>query len=563
MSRFAVLLLSLLTVVGLGGWAQDWTFTVLHTNDTHSQLENMARQATLVEEIRLQVPDVLLLHAGDAVMGTLYYTVHKGAAEAWVLERMGFTAMTLGNHEFNEGPAGLAEFAEAVSFPLLCANFDFTEEPLLAGKILPYVIVEVGGGRVGIIGLTTASTAWSSNPGPNIVIGDPITAARQAVDELSALGVNAIIALTHLGWEEDLELARSVTGIDIVIGGHSHTLPEEYPTVVERKLININTASSEELQTLYRIGPALAQRIIDYRTEHGPFQAIEGIMNVSGIGPAIFAGIRDQISVTDAAPPVLVVQAGEKALHLGRLAVTFDQAGGLVGWEGELIPTEGLPSQEAIADQLAVFRGPIDALKAEAIGHTEVDLDGERGHVRTRETNLGNLIADAMLWKARSAGAQIAIQNGGGIRASIPAGPITLGQAMEVLPFGNYLVVLSLTGEQILAALENGVSQVENVAGRFPHVAGLRFTWNPSKPAGQRIVTAEIWTEIGFQPLQARERYTVVTNDFLARGGDGYEVFRAAEGAVVLGFVDYEVLAEYIRAHDPVRPVVEGRITEE
>ncbi|MBC7219947.1 5'-nucleotidase C-terminal domain-containing protein [Candidatus Bipolaricaulota bacterium] len=563
MSRFAVLLLSLLTVLGLGGWAQDWTLTILHTNDTHSQLENMARQATLVEEIRLQVPDVLLLHAGDAVMGTLYYTVHKGRAEAWVLERMGFTAMTLGNHEFNEGPSGLAEFAEAVSFPLLCANFDFTEDPLLAGKILPYVIVEVGGGRVGIIGLTTASTAWSSNPGPNIVIADPITAARQAVDELSALGVNAIIALTHLGWEEDLELARSVTGIDIVIGGHSHTLPEDYPTVVERKLININTASSEELQTLYRIGPVLAQRIIDYRTEHGPFQTIEGIMAVSGIGPAIFAGIRDRISVTDAAPPVLVVQAGEKALHLGRLAVTFDQAGVLVGWEGELIPTEGSPLEEAIADQLAVFRGPIDALKAEVIGGTEIDLNGERGHVRTRETNLGNLIADAMLWKARSAGAQIAIQNGGGIRASIPAGPITLGQAMEVLPFGNYLVVLSLTGEQILAALENGVSQVENVAGRFPHVAGLRFTWNPSKPAGQRIVTAEIWTEIGFQPLQARERYTVVTNDFLAGGGDGYDVFREAGETTVLGFVDYEVFADYLRAHDPVRPVVEGRITEE
>lgn len=562
MRLVSVLLLSLLTAVGLGSWAHDWTFTILHTNDTHSQLENMARQATLVEEIRLQVPDVLLLHAGDAVMGTLYYTVHKGAAEAWVLARTGFTAMTLGNHEFNEGPAGLAELAEAVSFPLLCANFDFTGEPLLAGKILPYVIVEVGGGRVGIIGLTTASTAWSSNPGPNIVIGDPIAAARQAVDELSALGVNAIVALTHLGWEEDLELARSVTGIDLVVGGHSHTLPEQYPTVVERKLININTASSEELQTLYRIGPALAQRIIDYRTEHGPFQTIEEIMEVSGIGSVIFAGVRDRISVTDTAPPALVVQAGEKGLYLGRLEVTFDEAGVLVGWRGELIPTEGLPLAGAIADQLAVFREPMDALRAEAVGEAEIDLDGERGHVRTRETNLGNLIADAMLWKAGPSGAQIAIQNSGGIRASIPAGPITLGQAMEVLPFGNYLVVLSLTGEQILAALENGVSQVENVAGRFPQVAGLRFTWDPTKPAGQRIVMAEVWTEAGFQPLQARGRYTVVTNDFLAGGGDGYDVFREAEETMVLGFVDYELLADYLRAHSPVRPVVEGRITE-
>lgn len=562
MRQVCVLLLALVSVVGWGGWSQHWTFTILHTNDTHSQLENMARQATLVEEIRLQVPDLLLLHAGDAVMGTLYYTVHKGVAEAWVLDKMGFTAMVPGNHEFNEGPVGLAQFTEAVRFPLLCANFDFSGEPLLAGKILPYVIVEVDGGRVGIIGLTTASTAWSSTPGPSIVIGDPVAAARQAVDELSALGVNAIVALTHLGWEEDLELARSVTGIDIIVGGHSHTVPEEYPTVVERVFVNINTAAVAELETLRGIGPVLAQRIIDYRTKHGPFQAIEEVMKVSGIGPATFAGIRDRISVTDLAPPALIVQAGEKALSLGRLAVTFDEAGVLVGWDGDLIPIEGVPLEEAIADQLAVFQGPMDALRAEVIGETEVDLDGERGHVRSRETNLGNLIADAMLWKAQSAGAHIAIQNGGGIRASIPQGPITLGQVMEVLPFGNYLVLLSLTGEELLAALENGVSQAENVAGRFPHVAGLRFSWDPTNPAGQRIVRAEVWTAAGFHPLQEEETYIVVTNNFLAGGGDGYDVFREAEQTTVLGFVDYEVLADYLRAHSPLHPVVEGRITE-
>ncbi len=562
MRRFASLFLALLTVVGLWGWAQNWTFTILHTNDTHSQLENMARQATLVDEIRLQVPDVLLLHAGDAVMGTLYYTVHKGAAEAWVLEQMEFTAMTLGNHEFNEGPTGLAAFAERVSFPLLCANFDFTAEPLLAGRILPYVVVEVGGRRVGVIGLTTESTAWSSSPGPSIVIGDPIVAARQAVGELTAQGVKAIVALTHLGWEQDLELARSVTGIDIVIGGHSHTLPEEYPTVVERKLVNINTATVEELQTLRGIGPVLAQRIIEYRAAHGPFQTVEEIIQVSGIGPVTFAGFRDRIAVSDVTIPALVVQAGEKALHLGRLEVTFDEEGVLVGWEGELVPVDKLPPKKEIEDQLAVFRAPIDDLKAEVIGETKADLDGERGHVRTRETNLGNLIADSMLWKAAAAGAQIAIQNGGGIRASIPAGPITLGQALEALPFGNYLVVLSLTGEQILAALENGVSQVENVAGRFPHVAGLRFTWDPAQPAGQRIVSAEVLTADGFRPIRKTSTYKVVTNNFLAGGGDGYGVFREAKETTVLGFVDYEVLADYLRAHTPVSPAIEGRIVE-
>lgn len=562
MKRLVCVGASLLVVATFLGWAQHWTFTILHTNDTHSQLETMARQGTLIQEIRLQVPDVLLLHAGDSVMGTLYYTVHKGLADAWVLDQMRFTAMALGNHEFNEGPPGLAKFAGAVSFPLLCANFDFTGEPLLVGKILPYVVVETGKGKVGVLGLTTESTSWSSNPGPNIVIGDPLAAARQAVAELQALGVNAIVALTHLGWERDIELAQSVTGIDIVVGGHSHTLPKDYPLVVERKLVNINTATSEELQTLRGIGPALAGRIIEYREAKGGFKTLEEIVEVKGIGPAIFAGIRDRISLVDATVPALVVQAGERALHLGRLAVTFDAFGVLQAWSGELVPVDKVPLDKTIEAKLAEFRGPIDALKAQRVGETKVDLDGERARVRTRETNLGNLIADAMLWKAAASGAQIAIQNGGGIRASIPTGAVNLGQALEVLPFGNYLVVLSLTGDQIIAALENGVSQVENVAGRFPHVAGLRFTWDPAKPAGGRIVSVEVLTPDGFKPIRKASTYKVVTNNFLAGGGDGYAVFQEAKDKVVLGFVDAEVLADYLRAHSPVSPKVEGRIVE-
>ena len=562
MKRAMFVLMLLMIGVALLSWAQNWTFTILHTNDTHSQLENMARQATLIEEIRLQVPEALLLHAGDAMLGTLYYTVHKGGAEAWVLERMGFTAMTVGNHEFNEGPSGLALLADTVSFPLLCANFDFSEEPVLLGKILPYVVVETRGGKVGVLGLTTESTSWSSNPGPNVQINDAFAVARQAVAELTALGVNTIIALTHLGWEKDLELAQSVTGIDIVVGGHSHTLPQEYPVVVERKLININTATSEELETLRGIGPALAQRIIDYRGAHGSFTAIEEITQVSGIGPATLANIRDRISVVDASVLALVVQAGEKALHLGRLEVTFNEHGALQAWGGELVPVDKLPMNKEIETQLAVFRDPIDALKADVIGATKTDLDGDRGRVRTRETNLGNLIADAMLWKAAPAGAQIALHNGGGIRASIPAGEVTLGQALEVLPFGNYLVVLTLTGEQILNALENGVSQVGNVAGRFPHVAGIRFTWDPAQPVGQRVVSAEVLAADGFRAIRKTSTYKVVTNNFLAGGGDGYEVFQQAKESVILAFVDADVLVDYLRHHSPVHPEVEGRIIE-
>lgn len=539
----------------------EWTLLILHVNDVHSQLDNVAKLATLLEEIRAQAPDAIFLHAGDQFLGTLYFTVHKGLADAEVLNFLNVSAMALGNHEFDEGPAGLSRFAETVRFPLLCANCDVTNEPLLFGKIHPYVVLEVAGQKVGVIGIITPDTAWSSSPGPNVTFTEPVAAVRAVVSDLSAQGINKIVVLSHLGWDKDLALAQSVTGIDVVVGGHSHTLPAEYPAVVEKKLLNVNKATQEELEQLPGIGSTTAKRIIERRETKGPFAKVDDLLEIAGIGPARLAAIRDLVSVSDEPVRTLVVQAGEYAQYLGRLSVTFDDAGNILSWEGELVPTKDFSPHKALEEKLAVFREPIEALKRKAVGETKVDLVGERALVRTQETNLGNLIADAMLWKAKVAGAQIAIQNGGGIRASLPAGLITFGDCMAILPFGNYLVVLELTGEQIWQALENGVSMVEKAAGRFPQVAGLRFVWDPAKDPGSRIVSVEVFLDGAWKPIDHAATYRVVTNNFLAQGGDGYEMFRAAKNVWNLGFVDYEVLAEYIQAHSPVSPQVEGRIT--
>lgn len=556
--RRGLLLLGIL-VLGLGGLAQ-WNLVIIHVNDVHSHLDELAKVATLAEEIRSQQPSLLFLHAGDQFLGTLYFTVHKGMADAEVLNTLGISAMALGNHEFDEGPGGLARFADVVNFPLLSANCDVSNEPLLAGKIKPYVVLEVAGEKVGIIGVTTPDTAWSSSPGPNVSFTDPIQAARSAVSTLSEQGVNVIIVLSHLGWNNDLALAQSVTGIDVLVGGHSHTLPPEYPTVVEKKLLNVNTATREELEGLPGIGPAIAQRIIEWRETKGPFQRVEDLLQVSGIGSARLAAIRDLVSVSDQPARTIVVQAGEYAQYLGQLSLAFDAQGNVVGWEGKLLPTKDISPQPAVAEKLGGFREAIDALKGRVIGETQVALEGERAKVRSGETNLGNLIADAILWKAQPAGAQMALWNGGGIRASLPAGPLTFGNCMQVLPFGNYLVVLELTGEQIWQALENGVSQVEKTAGRFPHVAGLRFVWDPGKAPGSRVEKVEVFLEGAWQPIDLGATYRLATSNFLAAGGDGYTVFLEAKNSWNLGFVDYEVLAEYIQAHSPVAPQVEGRI---
>ncbi|HAF71425.1 MAG: Ser/Thr protein phosphatase/nucleotidase, putative [Acetothermia bacterium 64_32] len=557
MRKFYFILIAML-MVGVLGQA-DWTVVVLHVNDTHSHLDEMARMATLIEEIRSK-EEVVLLHAGDAFLGTLYFTVHKGAANAEVMELMGFGAMALGNHEFDLGPAALADFAGRLSFPLLCANCDLAGEPLLLGKVLPYAVLEVGEERLGIVGLITPDTSWSSNPGPNVAFSDPVAAAREAVADLSAQGIDKIVVLSHLGWNEDLKLAEEVAGIDIIVGGHSHTLPEEYPVVVERGLLNLNQATAEELEALPGIGPTLAKRIIQWREEKGPFGRVEDLLEIEGIGPVRLAAIRELVAIGDETARTLVVQAGEHAAYLGRLSVTFDEAGRVTAWQGELVPTEGYPPHPQVEERLAAFREPIEALKGQVIGQTLVDLDGERAHVRSQETNLGNLVADALLWKAQPAGAQVALWNGGGIRASVPAGPVTLGDCMNILPFGNYLVVLEVKGEQVLAALENGVSMVEELKGRFPHVAGLRFVWDPARPAGFRIVSAEVLLEGTWQPLDPAANYRLATSNYLAAGGDGYEMFKEALNSWNLGFVDYEVLAEYVQAHTPVSPQVEGRI---
>jgi 5'-nucleotidase / UDP-sugar diphosphatase len=193
-------------------------------------------------------------------------------------------------------------------------------------------------------------------------------------------------------------------------------------------------------------------------------------------------------------------------------------------------------------------------------GRTLVDLDGEKSRVRSRETNLGNLVTDAMLSRARPLGATVAIISGGAIRSSVPRGDFSLGQVLEVLPFGNYLMIIELSGKQITAALENGVSQVELAAGRFPQVAGMSYTWNSKNPPGSRIVSVQMKTGDSYQPLDPSAQYIIATSDFLAGGGDGYTAFKEAGNVYHTGFVDYEFLQDYIKAHSPLSTGLESRI---
>jgi len=473
--------------------------TILHTNDTHAHLDNVAARCTLTTRLRNESAqsDVLLLDAGDVFAGTPYFSLYKGQADLWYMKYLKYDAMCLGNHEFDKGTEILGEFVKNADFPVLCANFDFSKAGELSGHVGKWTIIERGNAKYGVFGITTEETAEISRPGPDVAIKDHITWAKKAVEYFRGKGVNKIIALTHIGWDEDIELAGQVEGIDIIVGGHSHTVPVHYPEVV-----------------------------------------------------------------TKFSSPTVVVQAGCFDRYLGRFDVEFDGDGEIVqGVKGQLVAIDdSIPADKEASYKLDEYKEPLAKLMQKAAGSTLVELDGEGEHVRTRETNLGNMVADAMLDKGRYVNAVIALVNGGGIRSSLPAGDISLKQVYEVLPFDNYMVSTDVSGAQLIGVLENGVSQVGKVAGRFLQVAGLRYKWDAGAEPGKRIVSAEVRTLEGYKPVEAGKVYRVVTTDYVAGGGDGFTDIKAAANQINMGFPLTDLVSEYLNDHSPVNPGVEGRI---
>ncbi|WP_141430469.1 bifunctional 2',3'-cyclic-nucleotide 2'-phosphodiesterase/3'-nucleotidase [Bacillus sp. 03113] len=500
-----------------------WDLTIMHTNDTHAHLDNVARRVTAVDEIRNTTKNNLLLDAGDVFSGDLYYTEWKGLADLEFMKLMRYDAMTLGNHEFDDGPSTLAQFIKDADFPIVSSNLDFSKEPALssllkqqtlfmAGEvkdpgIYPYVVMDVNGEKVAVFGLTTEDTVEASSPGENIVFNQATESAKTTVKKITDNEqVDKIVALSHLGYERDLKLAEDVEGIDVIVGGHTHTKVDQ-PVIIN----NDDT-------------------------------------------------------------PTVVVQANEFSNYLGRLDVAFNDQGIVIPevTTGELITLDkNVPENEEAKALLSDYKNQLDAIKNEVVGKAGVELDGVRNNVRTKETNLGNLIADGMLDKARStikgASTSIAIQNGGGIRGPIDKGDITLGEVRTVLPFGNTIYLVDLTGEQIVKALENGVKNVETVAGAFPQVAGMRYSFTKSRPAGERILSVEVKNEDGsYSPIDMNKTYKIVTNAFVGKGGDGYDVLKEGKNGEDLGIADYVVFTQYLdkQKDKTVSPVVEGRITE-
>ena len=520
-----------LTAGFTGPGQADFTLTILHFNDFHSRFEPITSSASncdaetdqagecfggigrlkaAIDQERGAAGDgnLLVLSAGDNFQGSLYYTQFRSEIVADFMNDLGIDVSATGNHEFDDGPEEFARYLDAVEFPVIGGNFDVSGEAALADRIRGVIVLNVGGERIGIIGTLAEDTPEIASTGA-VEFQSAADYTRGAVGALEDAGINKIIVLSHIGLADDQALAAEIEGVDVIVGGHSHTL-----------LANDNEDAL------------------------GPY-------------PTMVAG--------PGGTEVPIVQAGEYGKYLGKITVTWDDEGNVISAEGNPILLDAsVTADPATVEKLATYTGPLDELKNEVIGTATELIEGDRNVCRVEECGMGNLVADAQLDRVADQGIPISIANSGGLRASIDAGEITMGEVLTVLPFSNTLATFQLSGADLVASLENGVSQIEEVAGRFPQVAGLKYTFDASQPAGARISDVLVQDGDEWVPIDPEATYGIVSNDFVRRGGDGFTLF--ADNAINpydFGPPLEQVLADYIaKQGGEYTPYTDGRITD-
>lgn len=512
----------------------EFTLTILHINDLHSRIESInafdstcdaeteaagecfggiARVKTMIdtrrEALREEGANVLTLDAGDQYQGSLFYTTYKGDEVVEFMNMIGFDAMAVGNHEFDDGPEGLLKLVEGLDFPIISGNTDVSGEPVLAGKLRGALVLEVDGERIGIVSTLAEDTVDTSSPGPGVTFLDAEDYLTGAVKALEEAGINKIIALTHMGYQRDQQIAAEVAGIDVIVGGHSHTLFSN---------------TDEDAAAPY---PLM-------------------VTNPDG-------------------QEVPIVQAYAYSKYVGELEVVWDDEGNVTSATGDTILLDASVTPDPVAQaRVAELAAPLEELKAKVIGETTAAIDGSRESCRLMECEMGNLVSDAILDRASDQGVSIVFQNGGGLRASIDEGEITMGEVLTVLPFQNTLATFEAEGSVVLEALENGLSQVEEVAGRFPQVAGIRYTWDSGAPAGERVVSVEVNEGGEWVPLDPDKTYGIATNNYVRNGGDGYAMFAGDDkNAYDYGPGLEIVVADYIaKQGGSIAPYTDGRIVD-
>ena len=518
--RFLAIASYLLFLANAVAFAKEYQLTILHTNDHHGHFQKfdpypvkdvggLAAQSTLVNIVRAEVENagghVMVLSAGDVNTGVPESDLLDAEPDFNLMNMIGYDAMTLGNHEFDNSLDVLMKQKGWAKFPFLAANVVMKG----SGELLvePYIIKEIDGLKVAVLGLITEDVPTLVLPDnvKGLEFLDVINTAERYVPELKKKA-DLVIALTHIGYYDsdsdseligDAQLAEAVPGIDVIVGGHTHTSLDQ-PIVVGDTLIVQADGYSEKV----------------------------GRLNLTVDG--------DTDKVSNYTYELMPVNGKKRVKYKGKNYYQY------VG--------TGFVEDKDIQKAMAAYLEGADELLKKPVGTTVVELVGGKSVSRSQETNLGNLITDGMRVKT---GADIALQNGGGIRAGIAPGTITYRDVLTVQPFGNTLTEIMMTGAQIVEVLN--VAAVKVGSGGFMQVSGLKVTYNKIAGKAENVL-------VGNAPIEIEKTYKVVTNNFVAAGGDGYKMLRPL-AKYDTGYVDAEATMEYIRKHGKVYPKVEGRIT--
>ena len=495
--RNLVFFLFLFTTIPV--FAQNVTVTILHVNDVYQfapvdggKRGGLARLLTLKKQIKEQNPNTIFTLGGDTLSPSVETLTYKGAQmiDAW--NAVGIDYAVFGNHEFDMKSPILLQRMKESKFTWLGANVFDTRANKIFADTPPFVIKEIGGVKIGFIGLLLPETKQTSSMEDFLIVKNYCEVAKEIVPKMQAAGANAIIGLTHLSMTHDKELARCAD-FDLILGGHEHTL-----------------------------------------------------LQSSSNGTPIF-------------------KMTANARELGRFNLNFDaKTKRLESFDWEIIPvTDSIPDAPEFAAVFDKYKDLLTKL-AEPVGATAVELDALSISNRTKETNIGNFVADAY---RNAAQADVALVNGGSIRADLTYSPGTLTNrdVLSILPFNNPIVKVEVTGKLLREILEHGVGRSganeDGEPGRFPQVSGLSFKFDTTKSAGSRV------TEIlvGGKPLDEKKTYTLATSDFLVtRGGDDYTMFKQAKVLTNAAAApkDSDVFEQAIRnaPNKTIAPKLEGRI---
>lgn len=520
MRKVLALLLSVvmtLTLLVSSAWADepkplDGKTVILHTNDVHGNIKEYAKVAAMKDDYEAQGAQVILADAGDYSQGTVYVSVNKGKDAVTMMNAAGYDVATIGNHEFDYGYAQLKSNLNSAAFDVVCANVLQDGSPVFDA----YKTIDKGGVQVAFVGVETPEAQTKANPaliqGLTFLAGNEMYAAVQAqVDAARTAGADIVIVLAHLGVDSSSEpntsydLYKKVSGIDFIIDGHSHT-------------VMIKGPNGEKIQST---GTALAN-----------------------VGAVIIDNATKKIESNQLIP----------IWHTEKVD------------ENEVTVYDYTKSDETVANAAKAIIDPIDADYDQKFAESAVDLNGAKAPGnRTEETNLGDLITDAMMWaiKTKAPGVDmtnaVAITNGGGIRAPIAKGDITKKDVNTVLPFGNTLAVVYVKGSELLEALEASTYCTPKSLGGFPQFAGMEVelntaceydandtTYPGSTYFGPKSINRITIKTVNGKAFDKDATYAVITNNFLAAGGDTYYAFAAAQTQFDTGLPLDEILMEYI-----------------